>query len=77
MRAQRARNRKDWVGRKTTLAHADDGLPIPDPELGLAAMGPLIAECWAVAGLPIPDYPRSEAPGRVWRDGAMPPEHGS
>jgi hypothetical protein len=49
--------------------------PIEPPEAAVAMVWPLTVECWRLAGREIPDYERRNAPGRIWRFGAEPPEH--
>jgi hypothetical protein len=73
-RSARARARQDWPGRKTTLTQADRERPL-GAEDAIAAMWELCMEAWLLSGRPLPEYDRGGAPGRIWRDGARPPEH--
>jgi hypothetical protein len=68
-RAARAAARAGWPVRRTTLAAQSTATAPPGstPEQRLAMMWPLALDAWALAGRPLPDYPRREAPGRVIR----------
>jgi hypothetical protein len=54
------------------LADQAEDPPIEPPG---AAVWLLTVECWRLAGREIPDQERRNAPGRIWRFGAQPPEH--
>lgn len=68
-RAARARARAGWAGR---VSRDGDHLPAlapldSTPGERLAMVWRLTLDAWAFAGRPLPDYERSEAPGRVLR----------
>ena len=64
----RARARSRWPGR---LVRLDDVAELERVEGTPAELIGLVTEltlaAWAMRGEPIPDYPRSEAPGRILR----------
>lgn len=68
-RLARATARASWPGRKTTLAQQSTAAAPPSstPEERLAVMWQLALDAWAMAGWPLPDYSRGQAPGRVIR----------
>ncbi len=63
---ERAQRRRSWPIRRFALGQE------PGPSLAatttaeerLAMMWPLALEAWSLAGRPLPDYPRSQAPVR-------------
>jgi hypothetical protein len=59
--------RGTWPGRRRRLGDApdDDLSDVTTAAERLAMMWPLARRAWALAGKTVPDYPRSEAPGRV------------
>ena len=68
-RKARAAARRDWPVRKFRLGHepGDDLSATTTAEERLAMMWPLAMEAWTLAGRPIPDYERRNAPIRVIR----------
>ena len=68
-RRARARARASWPIARYALGHepSDDLSATTTADERLAMMWPLALDAWAAMGEPIPDYPRSEAPGRVIR----------
>ena len=69
-RAVRAARRRSWPVRKLRLGEEDgtENLSATTSVAErLAMMWPLALDAWAVLGHPMPDYRRSEAPGRVLR----------
>ena len=70
--ARRAQERASWPGGKTDLTGADGAENLADSttvEQRLAMMWPLAVSAWALTGLPMPTYERSQIPGRVIRPG--------
>jgi hypothetical protein len=69
--AQRRLNAERWPVRSYLIAEE----PIRDPfdtstvDERISAMWLLAREAWSVAGMPIPNYERSAAPGRLVRQG--------
>jgi len=71
--AARRAARANWPVRKLRLGEeADDPLSWTWEER-LAATWELSVQAWAIAGLPMPDYERANAPTRLLR-GPEPPE---
>lgn len=68
-RKQRALQRRTWPVRKGRLQDIpeDNLMASTTPEERLAMVWELTLEAWAVAGLPIPDYAREQAPVRCFR----------
>jgi hypothetical protein len=68
-REARAAARKSWPIRVFSLGEepGDDLSGSTTAAERLDMVWPLTVDAWASAGLPIPDYPRSEAPIRVIR----------
>ncbi len=66
---QRRAARRGWPIRRYRLGEEPirDPLDRSSPEERLASMWPLAVEIWTVAGRALPDYSRSEAPGKVIR----------
>ena len=69
-RKQRALARTTWVVSKHKLAEGpedelDDLLATTTASERVAMVWRLTRDAWSLAGMPIPDYARSEAPGRV------------
>lgn len=66
--AERMRQRSSWPVKRVTLGQQSDD---PSGETTaadrIAMMWPLALEAWRVAGLPIPEYERKDAPIRVVR----------
>ena len=71
-RAERARHRQLWPIRVFKLGEEplDDLSATTTVAERLAMMWPLAVEAWRVAGLPIPEYSRSEAPTKLIRGAA-------
>ena len=68
---KRRRARVDWPVRKFRLGEEpDDGLADTTVEERVGMVWQLTLDAWACAGRRIPDYPRSEMPVRVLRNGA-------
>jgi len=67
----RRRARASWPVTRHELADpaSDDLSELTTPEQRIAMMWPLAVEAWRVAGRALPDYRRSEAPGRLFRPG--------
>ena len=67
--AQRAAARASWVGRVCTLEEEGevDLSHSTTASERLDMMWRLALDAWASAGKPIPDYTRTETPGRVIR----------
>lgn len=72
-RKARARARASWTGSLHRLGEEDepDLLATTTASERVAMVWRLTRDAWAMRGLPIPDYERSEAPGRLVR------KHGS
>lgn len=67
-RAERAGRRGSWPIRRTDLSQQSDDLSGETTAADrIAMMWPLALEAWRVAGLPIPEYERKDAPIRVVR----------
>ena len=68
-RRARARARSGWTGRVLRGSEREADVPptLSTAEERVAQVWALTLDAWAMAGLPIPDCPRSEAPGRVIR----------
>ena len=64
-----AARRRSWTVRKVALEEdgGEELLAGTTASERLGMMWRLALDAWASAGEPIPDYPRSEAPGRVIR----------
>lgn len=64
-----AQPRGEWPVRKHVLGQEpdDDLRGSTTAEERLAMMWPLALEAWRVAGLPIPEYERKDAPSRLVR----------
>jgi len=64
--ARRASARRAWPVRKYRLGEepSDDLGDVTSAEERLEMMGQLTLEAWTLAGKPLPDYDRSEAPVR-------------
>jgi hypothetical protein len=67
----RAKDRGTWPGRRRRLSDApdDDLSDVTTPAERLAMMWPLTRRAWALSGRAVPDYSRTEAPGRLSRIG--------
>jgi len=68
-RVERAKARSSWPIRRYALG-AEPGENIrgwTTPTERLAMMWELSRQAWVLSGLPLPDYPRNRAPGRVVR----------
>jgi hypothetical protein len=67
--AQRRAARASWPIRAVALGHEElvDGRDTTTVDERLALVWTLTRELWAFTGRPIPDYARSEMPGRVVR----------
>jgi hypothetical protein len=67
--SERAKARRTWPVRAYALGEepSDDLSASTTAEERLAMMWPLARTAWSLAGLTVPDYPRSQAPGRVIR----------
>jgi hypothetical protein len=72
-RKARARARASWTGSLHRLGDEaePDLLAITTASERVAMVYRLTQDAWAMRGLPVPDYARSEAPGRLVR------KHGS
>lgn len=66
----RAARRKNWPVSCHELEEdpGDDLSATTTAEERLAMMGPLAVEAWRLAGIPIPDYERKDAPTRLIRN---------
>jgi hypothetical protein len=73
--AHRAAARRNWNGRLTDLAGADDDGFVEDEALRASMMWPLMRDAWVMTGADLPEYARADMPGAVWRAGEQPPEH--
>jgi hypothetical protein len=63
---ERAAQRASWPVRRCALGEESDDLSKQTTATErIAMMWPLALEAWRVAGLPIPDYERKDAPIRV------------
>jgi hypothetical protein len=74
-RRRRAAARRSWPVRRYALGSepSDDLSASTTAEERLAMVWPLTLEAWSLAGLPIPDYDRRNAPVRVVRREAPEP----
>ena len=64
----RAARRASWPVRRLALGEESDDLSAQtSPTERIAMMWPLALEAWRLAGLPIPDYARGDAPSRLVR----------
>lgn len=65
--AARAAGRASWPVRTLRLRDepSDDLSAFTTPEERLDMMWPLALEAWSWTGVPLPDYPRSQAPVRL------------
>ena len=63
-----ARRRRTWTGR---LGTSDTPMQASETtvEQRIAYMSVLSETAWAMTGLPMPTYHRSEMPGELFRDG--------
>jgi len=70
-RRARAAARRSWPGRVTSLSDAPEAFAPDETTAGerIAMVWQLTLEAWALAGKPIPDYPRHLMPGRLRRLG--------
>lgn len=67
-RLERAARRSSWPVRRLALGdEADDLSAQTTAAERIAMMWPLALEAWKLAGLPIPDYERKDAPSRLVR----------
>jgi hypothetical protein len=69
-RSERARARAAWPIRRLRLDQVgedDDLSTTTSVEERLAMMWPLALDAWAMGSKPLPNYERSEMPGRVLR----------
>ena len=67
-RLERAAQRASWPVRRLALGEESDDLSAQTTATErIAMMWPLALEAWRMAGLPIPDYERKDAPIRVVR----------
>jgi len=63
--AERAERRHSWPVKRVELGRESDDLSAETSAADrIAMMWPLALEAWRVAGLPIPDYARQNAPIR-------------
>jgi hypothetical protein len=62
-------SRRSWpLVRRSLRDRAEDDLSASTtPEERLSMMWPLALSAWTLTGAPLPDYRRSEAPGRIVR----------
>lgn len=66
--AERMRQRSSWPVKRVTLGQESDDLSGETTAADrIAMMWPLALEAWNVAGLPIPEYERKDAPSRLVR----------
>jgi len=66
--AERMRQRSSWPVKRVTLGQESDDLSGETTAADrIAMMWPLALEAWRVAGLPIPEYERKDAPSRLVR----------
>lgn len=76
----RAVSRRNWPIRVYRLGEepSEDLSAVTTAAERLAMMWPLALDAWAVAGRPLPDYPRHLAPVRILRKGnrSAPPAPG-
>ena len=62
------RQRSSWPVKRVTLGQESDDLSGETTAADrIAMMWPLALEAWNVAGLPIPEYERKDAPSRLVR----------
>lgn len=63
-RAERKRGRRDWPIHRASKGDAgrDALIAATTPEERIAMMTELAREAWSLAGLPWPDYERTDAP---------------
>jgi hypothetical protein len=67
-RAERAKGRAAWPGGLARLEELREVEPIAgSPEELFALVTELTLAAWAMRGVPLPDYPRDRAPGRIIR----------
>jgi hypothetical protein len=65
---QRRAARSSWpIVRHALGEDTPDVVDAGTPSERIAMVHQLTLDAWAMAGQPIPDYPRSEAPGRILR----------
>lgn len=67
---ERARARAAWPGRVLEVREegdSDDLSANTTPEERVLMVAFLTAQAWAISGLPVPRYARTEMPGRVVR----------
>jgi hypothetical protein len=65
---ERAARRASWPVRRRGLGEESDDLSAETSATErIAMMWPLALEAWRMAGLPIPDYARKDAPSRLVR----------
>jgi hypothetical protein len=53
---------------------SDDLSDVTTPSQRIAMMAELANAAWKLAGRPLPDYDRSQIPGRLFRPGELRPE---
>lgn len=67
-RLERAARRASWPVRRLALGEESDDLSAQTSATErIAMMWPLALEAWRMAGLPIPNYERRDAPTRLVR----------
>lgn len=67
-RDARAKARASWpVTRHSLNEPPSDVVRTASPSERVAMVWALTVDAWTLSGRPIPDYPRSEAPGRILR----------
>ena len=71
MVAHVSRSRAHWPVKRYALGcePGDDVSEVTTAGERVAMMWRLAREAWALAGRPVPTYPRSEAPSRLYRPG--------
>lgn len=68
-RSERAKQRAEWVGRKTTLGGQDDATVVRHGTPGerIEMLWQVTWDAWVSSGRPLPNYTRAEMPGRLIR----------
>lgn len=67
-RDERAKARAGWPVQRVAMAdQGKDVLVAVPPAERVAMVWALTCDAWAMSGRPMPDYPRSHAPGRIVR----------
>jgi hypothetical protein len=76
VRDARRRARASWPIARYRLGEepSDDLSDLTTPAERIAMMWPLAESAWRLAGRALPEYDRSNLPGRLWRPGEPRPD---